>query len=38
VDFLPPGTPVGFRVHSGNEAGWGEPSEVVLAKTTDSDT
>jgi len=38
IDFLPAGTPVGFRVHSGNEAGWGEPSEVVLAKTLDSST
>jgi len=36
VDYLPAGTPVGFKVHSGSEAGWGPPSEVVLAQTEDS--
>lgn len=36
VDSLPAGTPVGFRVISGNEGGWGTPSEVALTKTLDS--
>jgi len=36
IDFLPAGTNVGFKVHSGNEAGWGPPSDVILAKTADS--
>jgi len=38
VDFLPAGTPIGFRVHSGNEAGWGSASEVALGRTTHSST
>jgi len=38
VDWLPAGTPVGFRVHSGSEAGWGPASEIVLAQTTNSET
>ncbi|KAL3929347.1 MAG: hypothetical protein SGPRY_001998, partial [Prymnesium sp.] len=36
IDNLPAGANVGFRVSSGNEAGFGEPSEVVISKTADS--
>lgn len=31
VDNLPAGATIGFKVHSGSEAGWGPPSETVLA-------
>lgn len=37
VDYLPAGTPVGFKVHSYSEAGLGAPSDVVLAATPDSE-
>jgi len=36
VDPLPAGKPIGFRVHSYNEAGYGPASETVIAKTIDS--